>query len=152
MSARIDNRGFHAVPAKDGKGRTVYCGPFCLAAATGLSIEEILADINSWRGNRADKHIGGTFAEDLRAVLDKRGLGYGVEKLFYRSKQPTFTQWIKTERSSRKDYYIVLVTGHWVLLRGDWLTDTCNVKAVDLSAGKNPYARKRVQAVVRIYS
>lgn len=153
MNISTDPRGFHTVPSRDSKGRIVYCGPYCLAAATGLSVEEITSNINAWRNaEKLDKQVGGTHAEELRTVLDQHKVGYTVEKLSYRSTQPTFTQWIKKERTSRRDYYIVLVTGHWVLLRGDWLTDTGNVKAVDISASKNPYARKRVQAVVRIFS
>jgi len=154
---------FHTVGLRDDLGRKMYCGRFALISATGESCDQVTALINKHRKAPAHKHVASSTYYELRYTLKKLGYNQTGELLWsrplvktdghnYRKPSvPTFTQWIKKEQHSRTDTYIVLITDHWIVVKGDWLTDTFNRTPVDLSSSKNPYARKRVQAVIRIH-
>jgi hypothetical protein len=141
--------GLYPATDRDHAGRIMYCGRFALIAATGKSSREVTTAINMHRRKKHDKHVGVTDTSDLRAALQGMGYKVAVDRTYERDTQPTLSQWRKKEQHGRDAVYVVLVTNHWVTVRGDWLVDTNNATPVDMSR-KNPYARKRVQSVIRI--
>jgi hypothetical protein len=141
--------GFHEVSRKDHAGRRMYCGRYALVAATGEDSQKITAAINSLRRRKLDAQVKGTTVRELRHALGATGVKFTSEYIRGSRPCPTFTQWRHREQHGRRATYILLITGHWIVVRGDWLTDTFHEIAHDLSES-NPYARKRVQAVIRI--
>lgn len=141
--------GLHPAPNRDHLNRLMFCGRFALIAATGMSSGQVTTGINLYRNEHPEKHVGSTSVNDLCHALDFMGFNFSSERYYYRAKQSTFTQWRKKEQHNRNATYIILITGHWITVKGDWMTDTFNETPVDLSR-KNPYARKRVQAVIKL--
>lgn len=141
--------GLHPATRRDHLDRTMYCGRFALMAATGFSAAQVTTGINLYRKEHSDKHVASTGVNDLTHALSFMGFNFMSERFYHDDKQATFTQWRKREQHGRNATYIVLITGHWIAVKGDWMVDTIHTAPVDLSR-KNPYARKRVQAVIRI--
>ena len=141
--------GLYAASRRDHLDRLMYCGRYALIAATGMSSGQVTTGVNLYRNEHPEKHVGSTSVNDLCHALEFMGFNFSSERLYHRDKQPTFTQWRKREQHNRNATYIVLVTRHWITVKGDWMADTMHDEPVDLSR-KNPYARKRVQAVIRI--
>lgn len=140
--------GFYPVDMASHKG-PVYCGPYCVAAVTGWTPKFVNVAINRYRGAPRTRNVKATTIDDLEYAM--LALGYTHRQLEAHElweNEPTFTQWLKANRD-RRAYYLVLITGHWVLVRGDWMTDTGHDQPVDLSR-RNPYARKRIRAWLKI--
>ena len=65
-----------------------------------------------------------------------------------RSNPPTLATW-ERERSDLEATYAVMVTGHWVAVRGMWFCDTFTC-GVPVRIKDAPRRRKRVQFVYQI--
>jgi hypothetical protein len=65
-----------------------------------------------------------------------------------RSNPPTLATW-ERERTDIEATYVVVVTGHWVAVRGKWFCDTFT-RGVPVRIKDAPRRRKRVQFVCRI--
>lgn len=141
--------GLHPAELRDHLDRLMYCGRYALIAATGATSEQVTTAINLARNEHHDKHVGSTSVGDIVDALETLGYTVSSERLYWRNTHTSFAQWRKREQHSRTATYVVLITGHWITVRGDWITDTKHADPVDMSR-KNPYARKRVQAVIKI--
>jgi hypothetical protein len=141
------------VPDKDGRSRSIFCGPFAVAAITGRPVSEICKLINVWRRHPPQKHVKGTYGSELLHVL--RAMDWNVRLWNVARKKatngrtrpvyPTLAQWLQ---SNEKGLYIVGVTNHWVVINRDWLQDTRYRTPVDMSR-KNPYSRRRVTSYLK---
>lgn len=65
-----------------------------------------------------------------------------------RSNPPALATW-ERERTDLEAAYVVMVTGHWVAVRGKWLCDTFT-HGVPVRIEDVPRRRKRVQFVYQI--
>jgi hypothetical protein len=63
---------------------------------------------------------------------------------------PTFASWLRNKRPEPA-LWLVLITGHFAAVNGDWFCDTRFRKPIELSKLiRKPYARSRVRQVWRI--
>lgn len=135
------------VPAKREKGRW-YCGPFALAAITGMSFEEVRAAINIQKGrsNLNQGILGTSNAQMVNALGDA---GYKVIKVFNRADDKlTFSQWQKQWGIDASKVYLIELTGHWVTVQGGYFIDNHTQHKVHLAYA--PWKRKRVKTVYQI--
>jgi len=115
-----------------------------VSALIGADVDEVIRVIQWHRGN--DRPVKGTgtvdvqkplwhFGHDLQLVADRNG------------KSPTLARWERerTDWEFEKPL-LVIVTGHWVAVRGRWFADTwTDGRPVRLSDA--PRRRKRVRLV-----
>jgi len=142
MTDEMNKRhGFYQASLKDPDGRSTFCGRFALWAACSINPIKSATAINRYNDRPSHLHVKGTSAEELCVALE----GEGVSFLWTDPRENyTFTQWLASDYFRRNRTYIVLITGHWIVVRGDWLIDTHHLDGHDLSRGKRPFARKRV--------
>ena len=136
--------------AEDNRPRTAYCGPTAIAALTGVSPEAAEAAIVAHRANhptpRRERHpkagpglVRTMWSSEVIPVL--AALGFKATEC--RSwPLPTFAQWLRLGRAPLP--YLILVTGHFVAVKGDWFVDTGHRKPVPLNTVKR-CKRSRVQ-------
>lgn len=126
------------------KRRKMWCGPVTVASLVGVDVAAV-RDVIKWqRGGRA---VMGTHPHELEFAF--RHFGYTmtlVEDL--RAAPPTLATW-ERDRTDMDAAYAVIVTGHWVAVRGNWFCDTFT-HGVPVKIKKAPRRRKRVQFVYKI--
>ena len=83
-------------------------------------------------GELAFRHFG----YDMQCVADLN------------SNPPTLATW-ERERTDMEAAYVVIVTGHWVAVRGKWFCDTYT-RGVPVKIKNAPHRRKRVRFVYRV--
>lgn len=131
-----------------GEGRMVYCGPFAASAITGKYVEDIENKINEHRKRSPGTKITTTYNHDITYALKKLGYRVEYEREHYEKHPcPTLARWMR-ERDNLEASYLVLVTGHWVAVKGRKFVDTFTGLPVFLRAA--PHRRKRIQIVLRI--
>lgn len=122
----------------------VYCGPTAVAAAIGADVDEVVRTVQ--RNRRNYRPVKGTSADELQRVLWH--FGHDLQLVADLSRNsPTLAGWERerTDWEFEKPL-LVIVTGHWVAVRGRWLVDTWTAgKPVRLSDA--PWRRKRVRFV-----
>jgi hypothetical protein len=125
----------------------VYCGPTAVAATIGADVDVVIAIIQRRRRNYGP--VRGTDTGDLQQVLWYFGYDLQLAADLSR-KSPTLARWV----SERSDWefekaLLVIVTGHWVAVRGRWFVDTLTdgrpVRLFDA-----PRRRKRVRLVYAV--
>lgn len=141
-------QGFHPTPTRDDKGRHVYCGPFALSTTTGASVEDVLRVVNGLRDQRPDKAVGTMWASEVRRALKDLGHKFTWDYWSRNDDLLTFTQWRKSEQV-RGATYLLLITDHFIVVKGDWLTDTQHSQPHDLSR-KPAFSRKRVRMAIKL--
>lgn len=127
-------------------GKNRYCGPAALAYLLRTCPDTaayILRDITKKRA------IYGTTSVQMIAALDRYGL-HAIPRARRRAdvsvkdrrNQRTLAQWLELEKPRPQDEYLVVVTGHWIVIHGSrWFDNRCHLgKPLALC----PYLRKRV--------
>lgn len=128
--------------------RKVYCGPYAVAALTGLSLEYIERKINHRRGKKHNSSVRWVNGHDLHYVCIMANIRAGDVELRLDEKK-TFARWLRERTPEQvKAKYLVLVTGHWVAVEGRKMID--NWTRTPTFIRKAPHRRKRVQVVIRI--
>jgi hypothetical protein len=124
--------------------RKMWCGPVAVAAIIGVDVAAVRDVIKRHRNGRPVK---GTHPNELQLAF--RHFGYDMTLLAdLRSKPPTLATW-ERERTDMEAAYVVMVTGHWVAVRGKWFCDKFT-QGVPVRIKDAPRRRKRVQLVYRI--
>ena len=134
-----------------GEPRYVYCGPYAISAITGKSIEEVEDALNRRRGKPAGTKVKTTWSGENMHIIPS--LGFKSQTVYENRRTnrrgPTLANWLRERDSWQlKHSYLVLVTGHWIAVRGRKMVDTYTREPVFI--GKAPHRRKRVQVVIRI--
>ncbi|MFM1815824.1 MAG: hypothetical protein RLZ98_2519 [Pseudomonadota bacterium] len=126
------------------KRRKTWCGPTAVSAITGIDPAEVHRVIQHSRGGKA---VMGTYPHELELALNH--FGYRLVWVEDRSADPpTLATW-ERERADMEAAYIVMVTGHWVAVRGRWFCDTFT-RGEPVPIKKAPRRRKRVQHVYKV--
>jgi len=146
--------GLHIPPTR---AKHTWCGPYAVAAATGVAVEVVEEKINERRLKPPTASIGKASANELHAVLSE--LGYKKASMIVGSglkdrspsgtSLPTLAAWLKRRRGDEmKMTYIVLITGHFVAVRGRKITcsQTREVRFLKSAPGR----RMRVRCVINI--
>ena len=127
-----------------------FCGPGALSAITGRTAECGAAWINVERGRPAWRLVQGCSNHQVRRALRK--LGYIARRQYVcnvitrsgRFLKPTVMQWLD-QRIHKSATYLVVVTGHYVVVRGNQLVDNQHGNPVHVERSK--HIRKRVRMV-----
>jgi hypothetical protein len=122
----------------------MWCGPVAVAATIGLDVAAVSAVIKRRRNGR---QVKATYANELQLAF--RHFGYEMTLLAdLRCNPPTLATW-ERERTDLAAAYVVMVTGHWVAVRGKWFCNTFT-RGVPVRIKDAPRRRKRVQLVYQI--
>lgn len=129
-------------------GKNRYCGPAALAYLLRTCPDTAAYILRDVTGRRA---ICGTNSTDMVKALERFGLGAiprarryapGAPRPCRKTDQRTLAQWLELEKPGPQDEYLVVVTGHWIVVHGNrWFDSRCHLgKPLALC----PYLRKRV--------
>jgi hypothetical protein len=122
----------------------MWCGPVAVAAILGADVAEVRDVI---KRHRHGKPVKGTSATELQLAF--RHFGQHMELAAdLRTNPPTFATW-ERERMDLDAAYVVMITGHWVAVRGKWFCDTFT-KGLPVRIKDAPWRRKRVRMVYLI--
>jgi hypothetical protein len=115
-----------------------------VAAVIGADVAAVSELIKRHRNGKPVKR---TYAQELQLAF--RHFGYEMSLVANLSNRPpTLATW-ERERRDMDAAYIVLVTRHWVAVRGKWFCDTFT-HGVPVKIKDAPRRRKRVQFVYQI--
>jgi hypothetical protein len=136
--------------------RVKWCGPYALATLTRCTYTEAVDLIRTYRGERGYTDSGRRRPVKSVAIQELSGiLGKNEDEFLFRGSgyaYPTLTQWLHGPLSQPRDVwtqYLVLVTGHFIVVAGDlWTDNWCDGAWYPLS--ECPYKRKRVRGYVRV--
>ena len=145
-------------PIRNPEGVPLYCGPAAVCGITGRRAHVVLKAI--WSGldkcSRSQigswKKIKATWPGDLGYALHSLGWAAGIAFDYSREKtreRPTLAKWLKNKNRSMSDYYLVLVTGHWVAVKGRKFLDSHTGEPVFIR--KAPHRRARVTKAYRVW-
>ena len=125
-------------------GRNRWCGPGALAILTGLPTDETAGLLRQVSGRTAIKRIRRRY---MLAVLDR--LGYAAEELArtWNGRGPALEKWAAT---APPGVYLVIVTGHYVVVDATAGEVADNHSIYPLPLGRFPRRRKLVRAVWRV--
>lgn len=123
------------------KGKNSYCGPAAIAALTGVTTDDAARELRAVSGRRAIKWC---YTSELVAALER--LGYRATETRV-GDNPTLARWLR-ERENRGVATIVLVTGHFVAVKGNKFADNRNPDPIFIS--KAPGRRRRVKYVLTV--
>lgn len=126
-----------------------YCGPAALAAITGRHVDDVTATLRIVMGARPVRGTSkGAMVKALELMGYRSDLEYISRMAAIQKKFPTLAGWLRAT-GPKGDYarsdapYLVLVTGHWIVIKGRKLYDNRHLEGV--FAGKYEHRRKRVQ-------
>lgn len=126
-----------------------YCGPLVIAAATGLSTREAAAKVRALVTNRYEFGVKGMRTRDVDFVLN--ALGHKTTQVgFIPGRGPTLRKWLESSRSPWTPY-IVTVTGHFVIIKGNMFCDTFT-EGEWVPLTQAPHMRCRVNSVVQVHN
>jgi hypothetical protein len=112
-----------------------------VAATIGVDVAAVRDVIRRCRHGRAVK---GTHPIELQFAF--RHFGYEMTLLAdLRSNPPTLATWAR-ERRDMEAAYVVVVTNHWIAVRGQWFCDSWT-RGVPVKIKDAPHRRKRVRFV-----
>lgn len=132
-------------------GRNRFCGPAALSTVSGFSTDEcarVIRDCHFARHARSRGGVKGTSTFEMMEAF--RALGYFLGRTIrpkVDGKRPTLAAWLRS-RTDRRATFLVMITGHWVVVRGNKFCDSFTREPVNLS--KAPHRRCRVVCVRRI--
>jgi hypothetical protein len=115
-----------------------------VAAAIGADVDEVIRTIQRQRNSY--RPVVGTDAGELRHALQH--FGHDLQFVAdFSSDLPTLARWERARTNWEFEHaLLVIVTGHWVAVRGRWFCDTwSDGKPVRLPDA--PRRRKRVRVV-----
>lgn len=128
--------------------RKTYCGPYALAALTGLSVDYIEEQINRYREKKPDASVKWVNGYELNHAGGQANFRMG-EPMLLRPEKKTFARWLRERTLDEINAkYLVLLTGHWVAVEGRKMTDTWTKQPTFIR--RAPHRRKKVQVVIRI--
>jgi len=116
----------------------MYCGPFALHFTTRGDHDEIVQKIKEHRNS--NRPVRGVWHYELVNVLKYYGVGFS--ELPRIRPKITLARWLKITKRHPKWCYIVMITGHYVVIKGRKLYDNCNRKGVWLR--RYNHRRRRV--------
>jgi hypothetical protein len=120
-----------------------------VAALIGADVDEVIRVIQQHRNNR--RQVRGTRPSELQHVLQHFGHEMHLVADLNRN-PPTLATW-ERERTDWEfeQAYLVIVTHHWVAVRGRWFVDTFTAgKPVRIADA--PRRRMRVRYAYRVYT
>ena len=124
-------------------GKNSYCGPYVLSAVTGYTTDDIATSIRKIWGR---KRVRTTYSSEVTAILREYGIKF-EESLFYRTLRE-YSDYIRPN-----DTYIILITGHFVLVHENHVYDNGPCKdGIPLETYLSTCGRKRVKRVWTIKS
>ena len=133
---------------------TLWCGPAAISASTGEPTSKIMALAKHFT---RDKVVKGISNRTLISTLD--ALGYRVE-VVYESihsffsggpPRPTLAAWTKANAGIFSEHpVIIMVTGHYVTVKGRLFVDTMTPGYAPVRLKKAPGRRSRVCRAWRI--
>jgi hypothetical protein len=126
-------------------GQRLFCGPVAVAALIGADVDEVIRVIQRHRNDY--REVRGTHDHELKYAFQHFGYGMNLVANLYQ-KSPTLAAW-ERDRTDWDAAYLVVVTRHWVAIRGQWLVDTWTSGA-PVRIKDAPHRRKRVRLVYRI--
>jgi hypothetical protein len=128
--------------------KRLYCGPVAVAALIGADVDEVIRVIQLHRNNR--RQVRGTNASELHNAF--RHFGCGIQLVADLSRNsPTLAIWERDRTDLEfEQAWLLVVTGHWVAVRGRWFVDTFTAgKPVRITDA--PRRRKRVRYAYRVH-
>jgi hypothetical protein len=146
--------GLYAAPSPE--GRTSFCGPTAIAAITGMAVGAVERLLVAQRKRHKPpcrvvlkgalvRTMWGTEVEPLA-----RACGWNARLVVSPATTRdcrTFAQWRRGCDPAKR--YLVLITGHFIAIHGDWLADTTHREPVQWSRLVK-YRRGRMR-VVRVW-
>lgn len=113
-------------------GRIAFCGPYVIAAITGLSVSKIEDEIRRGRDVAAHRKavVRGTYADEVAAALDSFSYRMELKQSFMslaRKERPTVWSWMQRPRNAWAHYILAIhkgKEGHWILIKGVKMCDT----------------------------
>lgn len=127
--ARLDPPAFHRDPGRKDPLRSWYCGPWAIAAITGLSFEDVREAVNMRRAREPNAPVKGMYTRELRAVLADEG--FKTRDLFHLQyfdkhfPRPTLARWLRERTPDMMGTTYVVVAGqHFAVVRGRKATCT----------------------------
>lgn len=138
------------IPKQREAGKRWYCGPFAIGAITGEGFTRVRSVSNDVAGRPLNQGICGMSEWNMCKALQE--LGYWTQ-LHYKSaygddyrKQITFKEWLRRDRDD--SFYLVVLTDHYVVVKGDQFIDNHSKHIVGVNYA--PWQRKRVLEVYRV--
>lgn len=122
-----------------------YCGPLVIAAITGLTSGEAAAKVRTVTGRPI---VRGLHTSEIEFTL--RALGHKTTRTYPPSPKPTLRKWLEGSRSPFTPY-IVALTGHFVIIKGNMFCDTFT-KGEWVPLNKAPHMRCRVTTVIQVHN
>jgi hypothetical protein len=110
----------------NGKNISSFCGPFAIAAITGISIVDIIDAFKKLRINNGNekraKRIKGVYNGEMREILSQFNFNMNrIDGL----KEISLKRFVETEGKKHLNVPILVnVTGHYVVLFNGIMTDT----------------------------
>jgi hypothetical protein len=142
---------------KRGERSNTFCGPAALSLLTGKHVDACIKVIHAHR--YYDRPVRSMDRHEIIQILNN--MGYLINTRFHweldyyyvkRNTKPTLVKlmrWLKKqEHWSPKKKYLILVTGHYVVMKGIKLFDNSNPEGVFF--GKYGRRRRRVSQVWEI--
>jgi len=136
------------VKSSDTRSR-LYCGPVAVAALIGVNVDEVIRVIQ-WHRNNC-RQVRGTHSQELQHAF--RHYGHDIQLVADLSRNsPTLATW-ERERTDWdfEQAWLLVVTGHWVAVRGRWFVDTWS-NGTPVRIADAPRRRKRVRYAYRVYT
>jgi hypothetical protein len=128
--------------------KRLYCGPVAVAALIGADVDEVIRVIQRQRKNR--RQVQGTGPSELQHVLQHFGHDMQLVSDLGRN-PPTLATWERERTDSEfEQAWLLVVTGHWVAVRGRWFVDTWS-NGTPVRITDAPRRRKRVRYAYRVY-
>lgn len=127
----------------------LYCGPVAVAALIGANVDEVIQVIQRHRNNR--RQVRGTHPHELQHAF--RHFDHDVQLVADLSRNsPTLATW-ERERTDWdfEQAWLLVVTGHWVAVRGRWFVDTWS-NGTPVRIADAPWRRKRVRYVYQVHT
>ena len=120
-----------------------YCGPAALALIAGIHVDDSARILRETTGKRAIKSCS---VHGLTAGLMRCGyLTFPIARgpMIPRGMRPTLTGFLRDIGGLREtETALVLITGHYVVLRGGMLYDNRNAGGIEIAGSR--YSRCRV--------
>jgi hypothetical protein len=132
----------------------LWCGPAALSAITGRNAEYCAVILKRRRATVSGKRrdVKSTWPSQL--VMFLRRHGFAVRELpveheyLHRGRlTDTFGRWLRGTERRPDAYYLIGVTGHWIVVRGNRLVDSHNPDGVP---ARTVYQRCRVMDVYEV--
>jgi hypothetical protein len=121
-----------------------YCGPAALSAITRKPLPEVTRVLREISGRRA---IRGTHHAWMIMALRQLGFTTGdMSGYCYKAKnekEPTLATWLRENYRNPNEIILVVLTGHYVVVKGRKLVDNKHPNGV--SVKRFPNRRKRVK-------